>query len=76
MPLSGAIRVAGDVKFNMIVSIVATAVFRVILALILGVGFGMGIIGVWIAMGLDWGLRAVLFTWRYKSGKWMEYKLV
>ena len=76
MPISGAIRAAGDVKFSMAVSIFATAICRIVLALIIGVWLGLGIIGVWIAMGLDWGIRAALFGWRYKSGKWMEHKLV
>ena len=41
-------------------------------ALLLGVALGLGILGVWIAMGLDWLARSVAFGIRYKSGKWKE----
>jgi len=75
-PMAGAIRAAGDVKFAMLVVVVATAVFRVFFSFVFGVWMGLGIIGVWIAMVLDWGIRGLLFGWRYRSGKWMEYKLV
>ena len=47
-------------------------VFRLGSALLLGVALGLGILGVWIAMGLDWLARSVAFGIRYKSGKWKE----
>jgi Na+-driven multidrug efflux pump len=38
-------------------------------------GVGLGILGVWIAMTVDWVFRAALFAWRYLSGKWLtKYK--
>lgn len=75
-PLSGAMRAAGDVKFTMVVSILATAVCRVFFAVVFGIWMNMGIIGVWLAMGLDWLLRAILFSFRYKSGKWTKFRIV
>mgnify|MGYP000090285812 CR=1 FL=1 len=41
---------------------------------ILGQGLGLGVIGVWIAMTMDWVVRAFLFTNRIRTGKWLKYK--
>ena len=35
-------------------------------------GFGMGIWGVWLAMMLDWVARAVLYTVRFVTDKWLR----
>ena len=68
--LPNALRAANDVRFTMIVSIVSMAVLRVGASWILCVRFGMGAIGVWIAMILDWFCRAAFFIGRMASGKW------
>lgn len=47
---------------------------RVGMAYILGQGLGLGVIGVWIAMTMDWVVRAFLFTNRIRTGKWLKYK--
>ncbi|MCR5271465.1 MAG: MATE family efflux transporter [Lachnospiraceae bacterium] len=71
-----ALRAASDVRFTMIVSITSMIVFRVLFSVILGIHFGMGAIGVWIAMIIDWVCRSVFFVGRFKSGKWKLKKLV
>lgn len=71
--LPNAIRAANDVKFTMIISIFSMWTFRILFSLILGKWLGMGAIGVWIAMVMDWIFRAALFLWRYLSGKWQKY---
>ena len=47
-------RAAGDVKYSMIVSAASMWVFRVALCMILIRGFDFGVLGVWIAMFVDW----------------------
>ena len=38
-------------------------------------GFGMGAVGVWIAMVIDWVCRSAFFVGRFVSGKWKtKYK--
>ncbi len=81
--LPPALRAASDVKFTMVVSIFSMWVFRVALAYVLAQetvslfglfsfdGIGMGVMGVWIAMTVDWGFRATLFLWRMLSGRWL-----
>lgn len=75
-PLPNGLRAAGDVKYTMIVAIVATVVCRVIFSLILGVWMNWGIIGIWIAMGIDWGIRAVLYYRRFRSGIWPKFRII
>ena len=38
-------------------------------------GFGLGIMGVWVAMVADWVLRSVLFTVRFVRGTWLRKKI-
>lgn len=71
---SNALRAAGDVKFTMIVAISSMWICRVGMAYILGQGFGLGVIGVWIAMTMDWTVRAFLFTHRIRTEKWLQYR--
>lgn len=32
---------------------------------------GMGVVGVWLGMFLDWAVRGALFYWRMVSGRWL-----
>ena len=72
--IPNALRAAGDVKFTMVVSLVSMWVFRVGFSYILGRYLGWGVFGVWVAMTIDWVFRAVLFMWRYLSGRWEKIK--
>jgi len=74
--LSYALRAAGDVKFTMKVAISSMCVFRLVFSVILGVYFGMGAIGVWFAMVLDWIFRFVMHVWRFRNGKWLTFKVI
>ncbi len=74
--LSYALRAAGDVRFTMAVSIASMFLLRILCAYILGLFFQMGIIGIWIAMGLDWALRSAVFLARFKSGRWRNFQVI
>lgn len=74
--LSNSLRAAGDVRFTMYIGIGSMIVFRLGTAVLLGVVFNMGIIGVWIAMGTDWLARSIAFLFRYKSGKWKDIQVI
>lgn len=74
--LSNSLRAAGDAKFTMYVGVGSMIVFRLGTAVLFGMVLNLGIIGVWIAMGMDWLARSVAFVIRYKSGKWKEYKAI
>ena len=69
------LRGAGDTKYTMWVSMGAMFLIRVGLGYVLGTVFGLGAVGLYVAMCVNWVARAVMFTWRFFSGKWMEKKV-
>lgn len=74
--LSNGLRAAGDVKFTMYVSILSTIAVRLLLSWIWGIVLQMGVIGIAAAMVCDWAIRAVIFFWRQKSGKWKTLRVI
>lgn len=70
MPLSAGLRAAGDVQFTMWASIFCTVVCRTLLSFILAKWLGLGVIGIALAMAMDWCIKAGLDIWRFRSGKW------
>ena len=69
-------RAAGDVKFSMITSCCTMWLCRVSLCVYLCRVWGFGPIAVWIGMFADWTVRAVIFTWRFHSRRWLRYKVI
>ena len=65
------LRASGDNRFVMVVSVGSMWAFRLVLGVVLSKNMGMGLVGVWIAMYVDWVVRAVCFVLRYRSGRWM-----
>jgi Na+-driven multidrug efflux pump len=69
-------RAAGDAKFPMVVSMVSMIVCRIALSYVLGIYFHMGMFGTWVAMFVDWFVKAIIFVWRYVSGKWTTFSAI
>lgn len=74
--LSNGLRAAGDVKFTMYVSVISTIVVRLLFSCFLGITLKMGVIGIAIAMVLDWITRAVFLIWRLKTGRWKGFRVI
>ena len=74
--LSHALRATGDVKFTMAVSVFSMCAFRVCFSAVLGMYFGLGAVGVWIAMVMDWVFRVTLFVTRFFRGTWKGKSVV
>ena len=74
--LPATFRAAGDAKFTMLVSIFSMWVFRLGMGFILGKFMGLGVLGVWMAMIVDWIFRTIVFAWRYFSGKWKNRRVM
>ena len=70
------LRAAGDVKFSMITSCITMWACRFCLCVFLIRVMGFGPMGVWIGMFADWTVRGIIFTWRFHSRKWLEYKVI
>lgn len=71
-----ALRAAGDAKFTSIISMLSMWLFRVVLGYILGIHTPLGVMGVWLAMDFEWGVRAVIFFLRYRGDKWYRHSLI
>lgn len=74
--LPNALRAANDAKYTMIVSIVSMWTFRYCFSFFLARNLGFGLVGVWMAMIIDWFVRSIFFIYRYVSNKWMNKQLV
>ena len=73
--LPNALRAANDVRFTMVASVVSMIVFRMGLSWILCVNMGMGAVGVWYAMIVDWVCRIICFVTRFATGAWKKNAL-
>ncbi|MCI5951055.1 MAG: MATE family efflux transporter [Anaerostipes sp.] len=69
------LRASNDVKYCMVVAIISMWICRIFFSFVLGKWMGLGVLGVWIAMTLDWLVRAVLFILRYISEQWQIQKM-
>lgn len=65
------LRAAGDVRFPMTVSVCTMWCCRVALCIFLVKVFQFGLMAVWIGIFVDWIVRAVIFSARFVSGKWL-----
>lgn len=69
-------RGAGDVRFSMIMSACVMWLCRVMIATVLIRFMGFGPMGVWIGMFCDWAVRAVIYIFRFRSGRWATKKVI
>lgn len=74
--LPNSLRAAGDVRFTMLVSVVCMWTCRIGLSYFFAIFFKMGLIGVWMAMDVDWLARGVLFGYRFFSNRWRDCRVV
>lgn len=68
--LPNTLRSAGDVIWTMFVAIGSMWVFRIGAAYMLHSFLGMGLMGVWTAMTIDWAFRAFCYELRYHGHRW------
>ncbi len=68
--LPNTLRAAGDVMWTMAIAIVSMWVFRIGTAYFFSNVFDLGLIGIWIAMTIDWMFRGICYEIRYQRGKW------
>lgn len=72
---AGVLRAAGDIMYVMISSVIGLWSLRVLVSLILNRFFGLGIYGVMAGVCLDFGVRAAMYSYRMKLGKWKTLKV-
>ncbi len=69
-------RGAGDSKTVMYISLAVMFTCRIALSYVIADWMGVGVFGTWIAMFVDWYVRAAIYIYRYFSNKWTEYRVV
>ena len=68
--LPQALRAAGDTRFTMLVSSFSMWTMRVGFGILLGRFLGFGVVGIWMAMFVDWFLRIAFFLPRFHGHRW------
>lgn len=73
--IASVLRSAGDARYTMTVSILSMWIFRIGCAYLIasnvhGFGLNLGVLGVWIAMTIDWAVRAVFNLIRFSGHNW------
>ncbi|MFC4320043.1 MATE family efflux transporter [Litchfieldia salsa] len=70
------LQAAGDARYMMIISVLTIWGFSVPLYYLLGIHFGLGLIGIWIAFIADEWVRGIALWIRWNSRKWEQKALV
>ena len=76
MTMCRALQACGDIRFPIVICVIDAWLVGVGGSILLGMVFGMGLKGLWIAMACDECIRAGLFLWRWHSRKWAEKRLL
>lgn len=74
--IPSALRAAGDSKFTTISSMLSMWLVRVVLGYILGILTPLGVIGVWLAMDIEWIVRGAIFVIRLHGDKWYKHRVI
>lgn len=74
--IPSALRAAGDSKFTSVSSMLSMWLVRVVLGYILSIMTPLGVIGVWLAMDLEWGVRGTIFLLRLHGDKWYQHHVI
>ena len=74
--LPNTLRAAGDVVWTMIIAIASMWIFRIGCAYLIARYINLGLLGVWMAMTVDWLFRAICYEVRYHGHKWEMAKKV
>jgi putative MATE family efflux protein len=75
MSLGGALRGAGDTRSPILVAVIGVWGIRVPLAWFLAFQAGLGIVGIWLTMIVDWAVRTAVFSILFARGRWKSIKL-
>jgi putative MATE family efflux protein len=74
--LPNALRAANDVKFTMWVSMISMWVWRIGFSYVLAIMLDLGVLGIWIAMTIDWLFRSIFFVTRLLKEKYRSLSVL
>ena len=70
--IGGALRGAGDTRFTLTATIINWFVVRFPLAVLFAIPLGLGLAGIWLAIVVDYVVRAGLMAFRFHGGRWQR----
>ncbi|WP_240689476.1 MATE family efflux transporter [Ammoniphilus sp. YIM 78166] len=70
--LTATLQAGGDTKFPMYMTAIGIWGIRTVGVYLLGIYFGLGLVGVWISIALDNYIRAIFLVMRYRSFRWVK----
>ncbi|HWJ77792.1 MAG TPA: MATE family efflux transporter [Niallia sp.] len=73
--LMSSLKSSGDVRFPVVIGIISMWGLAVTLSYTLGITFGLGLLGVWMAQGIDEWFRGIFAYRRWKSKPWEKSKV-
>lgn len=73
--LPQALKAAGDTTFTMIAAVVSMWCFRIVFGIWFAKYLSQGVLGIWLAMYIDWICRTAVYLLRYRGRRW-ESKLL
>ena len=68
--MGGALRGSGDTRFTLATTVVNWFVVRLPLAVLFAFPLGLGLAGIWLAVLVDYCVRACILSLRFRSGRW------
>ncbi len=74
--LSSGLKGAGDTRFTMLTAFIGMWIFRIFTGYVIGIVLQFGVLGIWIAMYIDWIVRGIMYCVRFRGNKWLKYRLM
>ncbi|NMF06333.1 MATE family efflux transporter [Clostridium beijerinckii] len=73
--LSSGLKGAGDTRYTMLTAFIGMWIFRIFAGYILGIVLGIGVLGIWIAMYIDWIVRGLMYCVRLRGNNWLKHRI-
>ena len=70
--LMGSLKSVGDVRFPVVIGVICMWGVAVVFSYFFGITLGMGLLGVWLAQGLDEWIRGIFALKRWVSKGWAK----
>jgi len=74
--LMGSLKSAGDVRFPVFIGIICMWGIAVLFSYLFGISLGLGLLGVWLAQGLDEWVRGIFAYKRWRSKPWERLEAI
>ncbi|WML23798.1 MATE family efflux transporter [Neobacillus sp. OS1-33] len=74
--LMGSLKSVGDVRFPVVIGMICMWGIAVVFSYFFGITLGLGLLGIWLAQGLDEWVRGCFALKRWVSKPWVKKKVV